>query len=393
MREVAVIGIGMHKWGKFPENTFLDLAAYAAREALKDAGVGWMDVEMVSSGIYKHGGDAGLLSGNMLMSRLGEIGVPVVNIWGACATATSVVRTAHQSVASGECDLVMAVAGDMSPLGMLPTISKDPMDPIFMRFQMIGLSNPAYWAMECRQRMEKYGTTELHLAKAKTVCSKYGALNPNARYRKEFTIEEVLNSTMVVDPLRLFEICATSDGAAAVVMCSMDKARKYTTKPLTIAGVGLGSRQYGDPTDSPGMVALPPTATDVPLLSESYNAARNAYRYAGIGPEDIDFLELPDNSSWHYLQYPETLGFWGPGESEHMLDEGETMKGGKLPICPSGGFAAFGEATAAQALAQLCEVVWQLRGDSGERQVEGAKVGMAQSYGLFGSSGSIVVKK
>jgi len=131
---------------------------------------------------------------------------------------------------------------------------------------------------------------------------------------------------------------------------------------------------------------------EAPLLSESYSASRQAYKKAGIGPEDVNVLELPDNSSWHYLQYLETLGFCGPGEAEQLLDSGETMIGGKIPVCPSGGVASFGEAVAAQGLLQIYEVVFQLRGQCGDRQVEGAKVGMAQTYGMLGNSASVILK-
>ena len=239
--------------------------------------------------------------------------------------------------------------------------------------------------------MEKYGTTERHLARVKVACSKHGALNPNALYRKEFTEEEVLNSPMVCAPLRLYMICATRDGAAAVVLCSKDKAKKYNAKPVTIAGIGLGSSLYGDPTLRLGLLSSPTEGT-APLLSESYMSARMAFEQAGIGPEDVDFVEVPDNSSWHYLQYLETMGFCGPGEADQLLDEGETIIGGKLPVCPSGGASSFGEAIAAQGLLQIYDLVEQLRGQAGPRQVEGAKVGMAQTYGQLGNSASAILK-
>ena len=121
-------------------------------------------------------------------------------------------------------------------------------------------------------------------------------------------------------------------------------------------------------------------------------SCRMVYEQAGIGPGDIDVVELPDNSSWHYLQYPETLGFWGPGETERMLEEEATGIGGKLPINPSGGIASFGEAVAATGLAQICELVWQLRGEAGARQVDGAKVGMGQTYGMLGNSAAVILK-
>ena len=239
--------------------------------------------------------------------------------------------------------------------------------------------------------MEEYGTTERHLAKAKVACSKHGALNPNAVYRKVYTEEEVLNSAMICDPLRMYMICATRDGAAAAVLCSADRAKKYNAKPITVAAVGHGSSLYGDPTMVLGTLSAPTPGT-APLISESAMSCRMVYEQAGIGPGDIDVVELPDNSSWHYLQYPETLGFWGPGETERMLEEEATGIGGKLPINPSGGIASFGEAVAATGLAQICELVWQLRGEAGARQVDGAKVGMGQTYGMLGNSAAVILK-
>lgn len=392
MREVAVIGAGLHPWGKFPDKTFLDLGADATIKALKDARVEWKDVQAVVSGVYKWGAESGMVSGQSLSTFMGETGIPITNIYNMCATATSVFHAAYLTVASGEADLVLALGLDKSPDGFFPTRGDDPSDPAYLRFPMVGMTNPAYWALDCRQRMAEYGTTELHLAKAKVASSKHGALNPNARYKKIFTIEEVLNSAMVDDPLRLFMICATCDGAAAVVLCSMDMARKYTTKPVTVAGVGLGSSIYGDPSSRLCLLSYP-AKVEGPKLSESYASSRMAYKQAGMTPEDIDFVELPDNSSWHYLEYIELLGLAGPGEADRLLDEEETLIGGRIPVCPSGGVASFGESLSAQGLAQVCELVWQLRDEAGERQVDGAKVGMSQTYGAEGNSGSVILKK
>jgi len=392
MREVAVIGVGMTPWGKFPETDLFDLGADAALRALEDAGVEWTDIEAMVSGVYKWGSEAGLASGQSVAARLGETGIPITNVYQMCANATNAFRIAYLSIASGECDLALALGLDKSPKGFFSTVGREPTDAMYLRWSMAGLSNPAYWALDCRQRMEKYGTTEAHLAKAKVATSKHGALNPNARYRKVFTEEEVLNSAMVCDPLRLYEICATSDGAAAAVLCSMDKARQYTSKPISIAGVGLGSSVYGDISSKLGVLCYP-AKEEAPFLSESVMASNMAYKQAGIGPESIDFLELPDNSSWHYLQYIEILGFCGMGEADHLLDEGAFQIGGKFPVCPSGGLSSFGEALTAQGLAQICEVVWQLRGEAGARQIEGAKVGMGQTYGMFGNSGSVILKR
>ena len=216
MREVAVIGIGMHRWGKFPEKSFVDLGAVAVRAALADAGLQWTDIPAAVAGLYVWGGATGFNAGSALAGQMGETGIPITNVFNFSATATSVFRSAYLTVASGEQDICLAVGLDKSPVGFLTALgAEDPNDPDQIRFHMVGLTNPAYWAMECRKRMEEHGTTEGHLARAKVAASVHGALNPNALYRKVYTEEEVLASPLVSDPLRLLEICATRDGAAA----------------------------------------------------------------------------------------------------------------------------------------------------------------------------------
>ncbi|MBA7668582.1 hypothetical protein ES703_76695 [subsurface metagenome] len=395
MKEIAIIGVGLHPWGKFSEKPWTQMAVEVAREALQDAGVKWTDIQAVAAGSQLWGGRKGIYAGNYFAEVMGETGIPIVNVNNACATAGSAIREAYMMIAAGSCDIVLAVAADKSAKGFFPSLPvyhDEPMPSIDILRWNLGFPNPIYWALECRKRMERYGVTDIHLAKVKAAVSKYGALNPKARYRREFTVEEVLNSPMVADPLRLYEICATSDGAGAVVLCSMDVARKHTTKPIRVAASSLGSGQYGDPTariPSLSSTAIP----TAPIISESAMAAKAAYEQAGIGPEDIDFAELPDNSSWHYLQYLETMGFCKEGESHHLLDEGATLLGGRIPVCPSGGFSSFGEATSAQGFAQVYEIVYQLRGQAGARQVEGAKVGMGEVYGAAANNAALILKK
>lgn len=263
-----------------------------------------------------------------------------------------------------------------------------------MRFKAVGATNPIYWALDCRRRMEECGTTERHLAMVKVKNSKHGSLNPNARYKKVFSLEEVLNSPMVSDPLRLLEISATSDGAAAVVLCNLDKAKKYNDKLINIEACPLSSGQFGDPTVRiPVLSCVAKPKAKAPLISESVQAVKAAYKEACIGPDDLDLIELPDNSSWHELVYTECILQLSEGEADRMLEKGETQIGGKIPICPSGGISSFGEALAAQGLAQTCELVWQLRGQAGPRQVENAKVGLTQVYGAQGNNSCVVLKR
>lgn len=392
MREVYIIGVGMHPWGKFPEKSFQEVGVYAVRKALKDAGLAWKDIQFMACSSLDWEGMLGALGGNAISDVMGGRGIPVQNIANACATAGSVFRACYFAIASGSVEIALALGLDRAPGGFFPVVSANPSDLNFRRLSAVGAPNPVYWALECRKRMEEFGTTEVHLAKVKVKNSKQGVYNPNARYRREFTLEEVLASPMVADPLRLFEICSTGDGAAAVVVCTKEVARRLAAKRIILAACSLSSALFGDPT-----IAIPhlsvtakPTA---PALSESVVAAQAAFEQAGIGPEDIDFAELPDMSSWHELVYTEAAGFAKPGEADRLLDEGATSIGGRIPINPSGGSASMGEAAGAQGLAMVCELVWQLRGQAGQRQVQGAKVGYCQVYGAQGCNSAVILKK
>jgi acetyl-CoA acetyltransferase len=397
-RDVAIIGIGMHPWGRFREKSMAEMAVEAIVNALKDAKISWRDVQAAVSGTYMwvthYGGMHGILSGTSMASLMGETGIPIVNVVNACATGQSILREAYLTVASGAHDVVLAVSSDKSAIGFFPPLSKDPQDIDYVRYVMTGQTNPAYWAIECRRRMHDLGTTEDDLALYKVVTSRASVYNPNARYKKVFTKEEVLASPMVCDPLHLMEICATSDGAAAAILVPFDKAKKYTDKPVLIDGAAVGTSTYGDPTIRLTFLSSFPRP-GVPPLTESKNAITAVYKQAGRDPDDIDIIELPDNSSWHYFVYLDGILGLEPGEAEKMLRRGDTdpIKG-KIPVCPSGGLGAFGEAVVAQGLAQVCELVWQLRGEAGDRQVKkDVKVALAQTYGYAGNNAACILSR
>lgn len=391
MKDVYIIGTGVHPWGKFKGKTFIELGTVAVQNALTDSGVAWEDIQAIFSGIYIYGGNAGHLSGQYIESVFGETGVPVVNVYNACATGAAAMRMAYNSIMAGETETTLAVGADVSPDGFLSAKSDNPkQDRDVLRWRMAGMPNPVYWAMEARKRFEKYDDTPEDLAAVKVLLSQYGSKNPDARFKKVYTQDEVLNSKMVCDPLRLYEICATSDGSAAVIMTSDEKLIKQADCAVKIEATTMGSALYGDPTIRISALSAPANA-EAPLLSESYSASRQAYEKSGIGPEDVDVLELPDNSSWHYLQYLETCGFCEEGEAVRMLRSGATKIGGSVAVCPSGGFSSFGEAIGAQAIWQVVEASNQLRGRCGERQVPNAKVAMAQTYGLMGNSGTTIM--
>jgi acetyl-CoA acetyltransferase len=241
--------------------------------------------------------------------------------------------------------------------------------------------------------MALYGATEQDFALVKVKNSQAGSHNPNARYRKPFTLEEVLASPMVANPLRLLNVCATSDGGAALVISSLDYARSRCRHPMVrIAGISCVTPRYASAD-----VEMPDLATDSAVAAQAHSfrgsIAGKAYAEAGVGPEDVSVAEVYDLSSAMELDWYEHLGLCRPGEAEGLLHSGATRLGGRVPVNPSGGLACFGEAVPAQALAQVCELTWQLRGQAGERQVAGATVGITANQGLFGHGSSVLLKR
>jgi acetyl-CoA acetyltransferase len=393
-REVAVLGVGMHPFGKFPRKGPIRLGCEAILHALDDAGLAWRDIQyLVASVTPEVKGNESILPGQVLCEKMGELGIPVINVSNVCGSGGVALKVASQAIALGECDIALAVGFDCSPEGFFPGTlgSRNINDANFMRWAIAGAPNPAHWAMECHKRMAQCGTTEHTLAMTKVLPSRNSIHNPYARYKKVYTVEEVIASPMVCEPLHLLEICATSDGAGAVILSSMDVARKLSVKPITLAATTTSHAQYGDGTVHLMAVSFHGDQK-TPPASEAWIAAKAAYEQAGIGPEDVDLVELPDNSAWHYLNYLETLGFAKEGEADRLVEDEETAIGGKIPACTSGGFASFGETTAAMGQFQVCELVWQLRGTAGARQVQGAKVGLAQLYGGNGNCTVTILK-
>lgn len=397
MRDVAVIGVGAHPWGVFPDRSMPEMAVEAITEALTDAALNWRDIEAVIAGTYlwnaQREGLFALLSGASIVAMMGQTGIPIVNCTNASATGTTLLREAYITVASGMHDVVLAVAADKSAGGLFRPMSNDmQFDEDRIRWVATGAINPGYWAMECRRRMHELGTTEEDLALAKVVTGGPAKRNPKARFRREFSVAEVLTSPIVADPLRLLEICATSDGAAAVIVASGDVARRLSATPIWIKAAALSSRTFGDPSlRTPTLSAY--ARPEVPGLSEAHNCVAELWSQSGLGPQDIDLFELPDNSSWHYLTYLDIVLGAEPGTAERLLRDGATDPFvGSVPVGSGGGASGSGEAVLAQGLLQVHELITQLRGHAGERQVPGSlHNAMAMTYGYLGNNAGCVL--
>ncbi len=391
--EVAIAGVGMHPWGKWGKN-FVEYGVAAAEQALEDAGIDWRDVGFVSGANTIRNGYPGFVSGATFAQALGWTGARVSSCYAACASGAAALHIARSQILAGFCDVALVVGADTTPKGFLaPTKGERGDDPDWLRFHLGGITNPTYFALYARRRMDLHGATERDFARVKVKNARHGLENPNARYRKAFTEEQVLASPMVADPLRLLQICATSDGGAALVLTSMDYARRKGLDVVRVAAVSTVT-----PTFPNTVIEMPNFATDsaaaVPPPATTFRdaIARDAYEEAGLGPEDLDLAEVYDLSSALELDWYENIGLCPVGEAERLLRDGETTLGGRIPVNPSGGLACFGEAVPAQAIAQVCEVTWQLRGQAEGRQVEGARVGLSINQGLFGHASCVIVR-
>jgi acetyl-CoA acetyltransferase len=402
-RRVAVLGAGMHPWGKWGRS-FVEYGVAAARAALADAGLVWRDVDYVAGADTIRNGYPGFVAGATFAQALGWTGARISSSYAACASGAAALSNARAQILAGLCDVALVVGADTTPKGFFAPVGGERRDdPDWLRFHLLGATNPTYFALYARRRMDRYGATDEDFAAVKVKNARHGLANPYARYRKEVTIEEVLASPMVADPLRLLEICATSDGGAAVVLSSVDFARRHLAGPgaaagrplVTVAAVATVSPAYPNT-----VIEMPNFATDsaavVPASSVGpfrASIAAAAYEEAGVGPEDVSLAEVYDLSSALELDWYEDIGLCAEGEAEKLLRDGTTALGGAVPVNPSGGLSCFGEAIPAQAIAQVCESVWQLRGEAGGRQVEGASVAVTANQGLFGHGSSVVLTR
>ena len=366
-------GVGMHPWGKWGRN-FVEYGL-AARAALADAGIAWSDIEFVAGADTIRNGYPGFIAGATFAQALGWTGARVSSCYAACASGAQAINIARAQILAGLCEVALVVGADTTPKGFFAPVGgerKD--DPDWLRFRLLGATNPTYFALYARRRMELFGATEADFAPVKVKNTRHGVANPNARYRKEVTVEEVLASPMVADPLRLLEICATSDGGAALVLPASSSP---SATPARRPGQHR-RRLHRDPELPPdrdrdaGLRHRLGVPASTPAARPSASIALAAYEEAGIGPEDLDLAEVYDLSSALELDWYENIGLCKEGEAERLLHDGDTTIGGRIPVNPSGGLSCFGEAIPAQAIAQVCELTWQLRGQATGRQVEGA---------------------
>jgi acetyl-CoA acetyltransferase len=367
MRDVYVLGVGMIKFGRYPDKDVPQLGGDAALRALKDAGMSIKDIEMFACGNLFQ---ANAMNGQRILQQIGQTGIPVINVSNACATGSTAFREAYIGVASGMYDVTMAVGveqmGKMGLLGGGARSGGESVEGVLGSGLM-----PAVFGQAGVEHMRKYGTTAEQFAKVSVKNHKHSVHNPLSQYRIEVKLEDVMKGRMVAYPNTLYMCCPTGDGAAAAILVSADRMKQYTTKPIKVAAAVLTSDPYTE---------RDLTMPDVNTLTK--HAAKQAYEKAGLGPKDLNLIELHDCFATAELLHYDNLGICADGEAGRMIDEGRTELGGDIPVNVSGGLLSKGHPLGATGVANIYEIVTQLRGQGGARQVEGAKVGLAHVIGL-----------
>lgn len=379
--DVAIVGIGIHPFGRTPSRSGLQQGAYAARQALKDAGIEWSDIE------FAFGGSASSGNADALGNELGLTGLPFINVANGCATGGSSLMAAYAAIKSGEHDLGMVVGFDKHSRG---AFNANPADlGLGNWYGEVGLMlTTQFFAMKIQKYMDDYGISNDTLAKVAEKAFENGALNPNAWRREPVSAEQVAESMMVNDPLTKFMFCAPGEGGVALIVCRADKAKNYCDRPVYLKSAVLKSRRYGS------FEVFAPSQALQQVDGPTVDASRAAFEMAGVGPTDIDVAQLQDTESGAEIMHMAENGFCEHGEQEHLIASGATRIGGSFPVNTDGGCLANGEPIGASGLRQVYENVLQLRGQAGEHQVPGdPKLGYTHVYGAPGISAVTILQR
>lgn len=382
MTEVVVAGTGMHPFGRFEGKSTTDMGVVALSAALAEAGVGRGEFQAAFCATAY----GGVASGHKVLGALGMTGTPIVDVEAGCASGAAALMLGTAAVRAGQYDTVVVFGVEKMPKGIIRSSFFEPWQE-----QAGFAATPAYFALRAQRLMAGSGITKDHLAQVVVKNRRHGASNPHAMFRSEVDAASVLGSRVVCEPLHLWMLCTPNEGAAAVVLRSAAaaaaaRAPAASRAPHVRAAVlrsHLPGAVLGESTPMSGL-------SDDTIPSASVLAAVAAYEEAGLGPGDLDVVECQDTDAARELLSYEELGFCSAGEQPRLLAEGATSLGGSLPVNPSGGLLSKGEPLGASALGQVVELVHQLRGECGPRQVEGARVALAHTVGR-GANAAVVV--
>jgi acetyl-CoA acetyltransferase len=391
MTGVAIVGVGIHPFGRHEGVTGAQMGAYAVREALRNAGTTWRDMQ------FAYGGSlASMLPGNegsgsgtadTLVNELGLTGLQFVNVANGCATAGSSVLAAFQAIQSGMFDVGVAVGFDKHPRGHF---NADPASAGLPQWygELGFMVTTQFFAMKIQRYLHDHAISRETLARVAAKAFRNGALNPNAWRRKPFSEAEILGSRMLNDPLTQYMFCAPAEGAAAIVLCRADHAHRYTNRPVFVKGVTVRTRRFGT------FEVFAPWLSVERTESPTVDASRACYEMAGVGPGDVDVTQIQDSEAGAEIMHMAENGFCAHGEQDEMIARGDTEITGPLPVNTDGGLIANGEPIGASGMRQIHEIVLQLRGNAGERQVPGEpRVGYTQVYGAPGIGACTVLTR
>jgi acetyl-CoA C-acetyltransferase len=379
MNDVAIIGVGLHPFGRFDGKSAMEMGADAIHAALADAGIQWNDVQFGVGGSYE-------VSNPDAVTRLvGLTGIPFTNVFNACATAATATQVCADTIRLGKYDIGIAIGMDKHPRGAFTD------DPAKLALPAWYAENgqfvtTKFFGMKANRYIQEHGISQATLAKVAAKNFRNGSLNPNAFRRKPISEEDILASPVLNYPLTQYMFCAPDEGAAAIVMCRGDIAHRFTSKPVYLQAAEIRTRRYG---------AYEVHATYAPIeedVSPTVYASRAAFETAGISPEDVDVIQLQDTDAGAEVIHIAEAGFCAHGEQEKLLADGATEITGPLPVNTDGGLIANGEPIGASGLRQVHELVRQLRGEAGDRQVGGTpRVGFAQVYGAPGTASATIL--
>jgi acetyl-CoA acetyltransferase len=373
--DVAIVGVGLHPFGRFPGVTGIEMGAVAIRRALADAGVEWRAVQFAFAGSYE------IDNPDAVVALLGLTGIPFTDVYNGCATAASALALAADTIRLGRHDLGIAVGMDKHLPGAFGADPRLYACPSWYG-ELGQFVTTKFFGMKINKYMHDHGISRETLARVAAKNYRNGARNPDAFRRTALSEEEILASPVLNHPLTQYMFCSPDEGAAAVVVCRSEDAHRYTDTPVHLRATAVRTRRLGAfEVHSPW---LPIEEAPGPTV----DASRAAYETAGIGPEDVDVIQLQDTDAGAEVIHLAENGFCADGEQEALVAEGALEIGGRLPVNTDGGLIANGEPIGASGLRQVHEVVLQLRGRAGERQVPGdPKVGYTQLYGAPGTAG------
>jgi acetyl-CoA acetyltransferase len=376
MTRVVVAGVGIHPFGRFDGLTNTDMGVHAVRAALAEADEPRIDAAFCGTAY------GGVASGHKVLGDLARTGMPIVDIEAGCASGGAALQLAAGAIRAGQYDCALVFGVEKMPKGIIRSSFFEP-----WREEAGLAATPAYFALRAQRLLRESELTKQHLAQVVVKNRRHGVHNPNAMFRKEVDVDAVLASRVVCEPLHLWMLCSPNEGAAAVVL---RRATDADRGAVTLASARLRSHLpgsvLGEATPLSGI-----DDTDIPPPSTL--AAQDAYAEAGIGPDDVDVVECQDTDAARELLAYQELGLCAPGEQAALLADGATALGGARPVNPSGGLLSKGEPLGASALGQVVELVHQLRGEAGPRQVDGARVGLAHTVGRGANACCVVVQR